>query len=285
VSDTVYLNGQFLAGSEAKISVFDRGFLFADSVYEVIPFYQGIAFQLNEHLARLERSLAQLNILTDVPFAQLASELVERNGGGNQSVYIQVSRGADIKRSHIVEKKLQPTIFICTHAITNSYALDADDVLPVKVVVCEDIRWQRCDIKSTSLLGNIIMLEQAREKKAAEALLERDGYIQEGASSSLFIVEAGSIIAPQSSNTVLQGTTSTLIQRLAQDQKIAFLNEAISYQRLLSADEVWVSSSTRGLLPVSKVGEKSIGTVSKGPLWHRLYLLLASHQAQLEAQP
>jgi len=282
VSDTVYLNGKFLAGSEAKISVFDRGFLFADSVYEVIPFYQGIAFQLEEHLVRLERSLAQLNISTDVSYAQLATELVERNGGGNQSVYIQVSRGADVKRSHLVDKKLQPTIFICTRVISNSYALDADDVLPVKVVVCEDIRWQRCDIKSTSLLGNIIMLEQAREKGAIEALLERDGYIQEGASSSLFIVEAGNIIAPQSSNTVLQGTTSTLIKRLAQDHQIPFLNEAISYQRLLSADEVWISSSTRGLIPVSKVGDNFIGSVHKGPLWNRLYLLLSLHQATLE---
>jgi len=281
VSDTVYLNGQFLAAAEAKVSVFDRGFLFSDSVYEVIPFYQGCGFQLDEHLSRLDNSLAALNIITDAPFAQIANELVRRNGSRNQSVYIQVSRGADVKRTHLVDKKLQPTIFVCSREIANSYALDVSDVLPVKVIVCEDIRWKRCDIKSTSLLANIIMLEQARKVGAHEALLARDGFIQEGASSSLFIVESGQIVAPQTSSTVLQGTTSTLIKALASAENIPFINEQISYQRLIAADEVWISSSTRGLLAVSEVDGKSIGGKLKYAFWRRLYLLLASHQAQL----
>ena len=277
--DTVYLNGQYMAATEAKISVFDRGFLFADSVYEVIPYYSGVAFQLEEHLSRLNRSLAALNIKVNCCFTEIAEQLILKNGAGNRSVYIQVSRGAAAHRSHSIDPLLQPTVFACSQIIRNNYALDIDRVLPVKVIVCEDLRWRRCDIKSTSLLANILAIEQARLRGAQEALLQRQGIVLEGASSSLFIVEAGQIIAPRASTAVLNGTTSELIKRLAVEQSITLNIDEISYARLLAADEVWISSSTRGLLPVNQVDEQSIGGAHPGQMGRRLYQLLAENQA------
>ncbi|NQZ29802.1 MAG: aminotransferase class IV [Oceanospirillaceae bacterium] len=281
MSNTVYLNGQFIAASAAKISVFDRGFLFADSVYEVIPFYQGMGFQLDEHLARLNKSLAALHINADHSFGEIATELVAKNGGGNKSVYIQVTRGAGTKRSHLIDNKMVPTVFACTTDITDNYALDIKDVLPIKVIVCEDLRGKHCDIKSTSLLANILVMEQARENGAQEALLERDGLVLEGASSSLFIVEDELIIAPQPSNTLLSGTTSQLVKRLALNNKLHFSHQPITYARLLNASEVWISSSTRGLLPVVQIDDTAISKGQIGPMWQRLYLLLSQSQSQL----
>lgn len=281
MNTTVYLNGEYMAAAEAKVSVFDRGFLFADSVYEVIPFYQGSAFQLEEHLARLDKSLAALHINADYPFAEIATKIVAKNGGGNKSVYIQVTRGAGSKRSHIVDAVLQPTIFVCVSDITNNYMRDVKDVLPIKVIVCEDLRGKHCDIKSTNLLANILVMGQARESGAQEALLVRDGIVLEGASSSLLMVEDDVIIAPEPSNTLLSGTTSSLIKNLALKNQLTFCHQQITYARLLKANEVWISSSTRGLLPVNQVDNKMIANGFSGPIWRRLYLLLAENQSKL----
>jgi len=282
--DIVYLNGQYVAASDAKISVFDRGFLFADSVYEVIPYYQGVGFQLERHLTRLSTSLKAIGITSDIDFEQITNNLVLKNGGGNLSVYLQVTRGAGLRRSHLIDAQMQPTVFACTTAISNNYTMALDDVSAIKVVVCEDLRWQRCDIKSTSLLPNILAMDLARSKGAHEAILLRNGLIQEGASSNVFIVKNGCLIAPKVSQAILSGTTSELVQKIAKQQSIEFSHQDISYQQLLDADEVWISSSTRGLLPVTQVDEVLIAQGQIGPVWQQLYLLIAEHQNALYAR-
>lgn len=282
IMDIVYLNGQYLAADQAKVSVFDRGFLFADSVYEVIPFYAGTGFQLEEHIARLKISLEALYIQTDIDFSQIVNQLVSQNGGGDRSVYLQVTRGAGLKRSAVIDSDMPPTVFACSQPIINNYLPEQDLVNGVKVIVCEDLRWKRCDIKSTSLLPAILVMEQARQHSAHEALLMRDGYILEGASSNLFIVENQQLIAPPSSHSILNGTTSALVKKLAIDNDIQLVEDHIDYQRLIGADEVWISSSTRGILPVTQVDEHVIAH-EKGALWQRLYQLLAQRQSELLA--
>ncbi len=279
--DIVYLNGKYLAADQATVSVFDRGFLFSDSVYEVIPYYRGVGFQLAQHIDRLKKSLAALKIVIDTPFAEITDQLVIKNGGANQSVYLQVSRGAGSKRAHAIDPNMQPTVFACTTPIVNNYCTLVADVFAVKVIVCDDLRWGRCDIKSTSLLPNILAMEQAREQGAHEALLQRGDLVLEGASSNLFIVEGQRLIAPVSSHAILSGTTSQLIKNIAVQQGISFVNQDISYTRLIAADEVWISSSTRGLVPVNQVDEHLIGDGQKGAVWQRLYQLLAGHQRLL----
>jgi D-alanine transaminase len=270
-----------MAAEDAKISVFDRGFLFSDSVYEVIPFYAGAGFQLEEHITRLKTSLAALRINADIDFFEIVKNVVSKNGGGNRSVYLQVSRGAGVKRSHQIDSKMQPTIFACTNEIANNYLPELAHVVGIKVIVCEDLRWKRCDIKSTSLLPNILVIEQARQQNAQEALLMRDGCVLEGASSNLFIVENQKLVAPPSSHTILSGTTSQLVKTLAQENNIEIVHSNINYQRLVNADEVWISSSTRGVLPVVQVDDKIIADGQKGRVWAKLYQLLAQRQHAL----
>ena len=279
--DKVYLNGKFISADQAVISVFDRGFLFADSVYEVIPYYQGKSFQMELHLLRLQQSLSALNICADHNWRQISDQLVAINGAGNLSVYLQITRGAGKKRSQAIDINMQPTVFACTNPIENSYSAPLDSVAGIKVIVCEDLRWGRCDIKSNSLLPNILVMEQARLQGAQEALLQREGILLEGASSNLLIVEGAKLIAPASEHAILAGTTSSLVSKLAVENGIQYLQQSISYERLLAADEVWISSSTRGLLPVTQIDEHTLGCGAKGKMWRQMYQLLAAKQQLL----
>jgi len=155
--NTVYLNGEFLPAEEAKVSVFDRGFLFGDSVYEVIPFYQGVGFRLQAHLDRLHHSLRAVRIKNEQHWEEILESLVARNGGGNLSVYLQVTRGSAGKRSHAYDDSLEPTVFACCTPIKDVWKAGVDSVVPLKAIVTEDLRWHRCDIKSTCLLPNILV--------------------------------------------------------------------------------------------------------------------------------
>ena len=280
MSEIVYLNGELLPAERATISVFDRGFLFADSVYEVIPFYQGKGFRLNEHLERLRYSLRALQIDADYPWQQILQQLIDANGGGNLSVYIQVSRGSAGRRSHSIEPSLTPTVFACCQPIVDIYQ-DPDLVAGIKVIVTADLRWHRCDIKSTCLLPNILVLNQARDAGAQEALLIRDGQLSEGASCNFFIVEQGVIYTPPSGSGILSGTTRALINELADRHGVPRQEANIDYSRLLAADEVWISSSTRGIVPVLEVDEQPINGGQKGPLWRLFFERLIRYQRTL----
>ncbi len=280
---TVYLNGQFLPEHEAKVSVFDRGFLFGDSVYEVIPFYQGVGFRMKEHLERLNHSLRAIRIKSDVDWEQVLTQLVAANGGGNLSVYLQITRGNAGRRSHAYDDTMEPTIFACCSEIKDIWQAGADDIKPIKAVVSEDLRWHRCDIKSTCLLPNILVLQQAKDEGADEALLSRDQRLTEGTACNLFLVKRGVLFTPKRSSEILGGITRQLILELADEHGIQYQELDVDYERLLSADEVWVCSSTRGIIPVIEVDGNRIGDGLKGPLWNKMFELFSDYQRQLMA--
>ncbi|WP_067866067.1 D-amino acid aminotransferase [Neptuniibacter marinus] len=279
--NTVYLNGEFLPAEEAKVSVFDRGFLFGDSVYEVIPFYQGVGFRLQAHLDRLNHSLRAVRIKNEQHWEEILESLVARNGGGNLSVYLQVTRGSAGKRSHAYDDSLEPTVFACCTPIKDVWKAGVDSVVPLKAIVTEDLRWHRCDIKSTCLLPNILVLQQAKDEGAQEALFSRNDKLTEGSACNLFLVKRGVIYTPKRSSEILGGITRELILELADKHAIQFQEVDIDYQQLLVADEVWVSSSTRGIVPVIEVDGHKIGKGQSGPVWHKMFELFADFQRKL----
>lgn len=277
----VYLNGEFLPEKEAKVSVFDRGFLFGDSVYEVIPFYQGVGFRLDEHIGRLNHSLRAVRIQNDQDWVGILEQLVSKNGGGNLSVYLQVTRGSAGRRSHAYDDSLQPTVFACCSEIKDIWQAGVDDVVPLKAIVTEDLRWHRCDIKSTCLLPNILVLQQAKDEGVQEALFSRDEKLTEGSACNLFIVKRGVLYTPKRSSEILGGITRELILEQADKHGIQFQESDIDYDRLLSADEVWVSSSTRGIVPVIEIDGQQIGNGQKGPVWQKMFELFTDVQRKL----
>ncbi|WP_372831269.1 aminotransferase class IV [Pontibacterium sp.] len=277
----VYLNGEYLPADQAQISVFDRGFLFGDSVYEVIPFYQGVGFRLTEHLARLEYSLRALQIQTVQDWEAILNLLVSQNGGGNLSVYLQVTRGAADSRSHRYGDDLSPTVFACCTPIKDIYTAGPDDIVPMKVIVTADLRWHRCDVKSTCLLPNIMVVHQAQAQDADEALMMRDGKLTEGSSCNVFIVQQGVIYTPKRGSEILGGTTRELIMQLADEHAIPLQEVDIDYEMLKAADEVWISSSTRGVVPVIEIDGDQVGDGEKGPLWLAMFELFIRYQQKL----
>ncbi|MGH1461634.1 MAG: D-amino acid aminotransferase [Neptuniibacter sp.] len=281
--NTVYLNGQFIPEHEAKVSVFDRGFLFGDSVYEVIPFYQGIGFRLQEHLERLNHSLRAIRIQAEIDWEPVLNQLVEKNGGGNLSVYLQITRGSAGRRSHAYDDSMQPTIFACCSPVKDIWQAGADEIRPIKAIVSEDLRWHRCDIKSTCLLPNILVLQQAKEQGVDEALFSRDEHLTEGSACNLFLVKRGVLFTPKRSSEILGGITRQLILEQADEHGIQYQEVDIDYERLLSADEVWVCSSTRGIIPVIEVDGHQIGDGTKGPLWQKMFELFSAFQRKLMA--
>lgn len=278
---TVYLNGEFIAADQARISVFDRGFLFGDSVYEVIPFYHGQGFRLDEHLQRLEHSLRGIQISAEYDWVSILTRLVELNGGGNLSVYLQISRGSADCRSHIYDVDMVPTVFASCSPIKDIYDTGPGSVSGVRAIVTADLRWGRCDIKSTGLLPNILVMQQARQAGVEEALMIRDGLLTEGASCNLFVVDKGVVYTPKRGSDILGGTTRELILQLADENGIPAQEVDIDYEQLLAADEVWVSSSTRAVVPVLEIDGQPVADGKKGPLWARMFELFTCYQRNL----
>jgi D-alanine transaminase len=267
----VYLNGAFLPQDRASIPLLDRGFMFGDGVYEVIPAYGGRLFRLEQHLQRLDNSLAAIrltNPLTRDQWHAALEELVARNGGGDQSVYLQVTRGP-APRNHAFPERPQPTVVAMSSALTGL----TDDVLRdgVAAVTCEDIRWKYCHIKAITLLPNVLLRQQALDAGAAEAILVRDGLVTEGAASNVFMVTAGRVVTPPKGPYLLPGITRDLIIELAQDADLDCAEADIPLQALQGADEIWLSSSTREILPVTRLDGQPVGGGRPGPLWRRLY--------------
>lgn len=269
----VYLNGAFIAKENATVSVMDRGFLFADGVYEVIPVYNGKLFRLEEHLNRLQRSLDAIGLdspLTPSQWQAMLSELLEKNGTGNQAIYLQVTRGIEEIRDHRFPAQVQPTVFAMSSPIAKPAGDDLDNAQGIKAITTTDIRWDRCDIKSISLLPNILLRQQALDAGAQEALLIKDGYLTEGAASNCFIVTAGVILTPPKNQHILGGITRDLIIELAHQHQIPCKEEAISLEALQNADEIWVSSSTKEIVPVTRLDNQAVGNGKVGPMWRKM---------------
>jgi D-alanine transaminase len=274
----VYLNGEFLPLEEAQVSVLDRGFIFADGVYEVIPVYNGRFFRAPEHLQRLENSLNSIklpNPLTREQWIETLETVVARNEGSEQSVYLQVTRGP-AKRNHNFPQDTQPTVFIMSEPLP---------ALPpstgVKAITCADTRWQYCDIKSIALLANVLLRQQAVEVGAAEAILIREGYVMEGAASNVFIVVDGVAITPPKSQYILPGITRDLIVEAMQEAQLPCREANIPEIQLRSADEIWVTSSTREILPVVMLDEKPVGDGQPGSVWTSVWEIYQDYKQKL----
>ena len=267
-----FLNGQLLPLAEARISPLDRGFLFGDAVYEVIPVYNGRPFLEPEHLMRLERSLREMSIPKPHGrdgWRRIIADLIAQNGAVDQNVYIQVSRGAEDTRNHAMPDGLTPTIFMmATPAISEDPAVIAKGV---RAITIADPRWKRCDIKSTALLGNVFAKTAAVKADALEAILIADGELREGASSSVLVGLGATVYAPPYGPEILPGTTRDLCLKLAAAAGIEVCIETITEAMLLRADELMLGFATRGVIPVTQLDGKPVGTGEPGPLWKKIY--------------
>ena len=275
---TVYLNGDYLPLNEAKVSVLDRGFLFGDGVYEVIPSYSGHLFHFQDHLQRLENSLAGirlenphsreqwLDILTPLLDAQF-----------DQYIYLQVTRGVAAKRDHGFPDNTPATVFAMCSNIVPFAGLNNG----VKAISLDDSRWQFCNVKAITLLGNILHRQEAIDQGCAEALLVKDGYVVEGAASNVFAVINGVLLTPPKSNDILPGITRDVILDIALKNNIPCREENIPFAALQSADEIWVTSSTREIIPVVELDSKPVSDGKPGPLWHTMHQLFQAYKHSL----
>ncbi|NQY26667.1 MAG: D-amino acid aminotransferase [Piscirickettsiaceae bacterium] len=274
----VYLNGEFLAADQAKVSVFDRGFLLGDGVYEVIPVYAGKCFQLSGHLIRLQASLDGVRMQN--PHSQdewktLIEQLIERNGGGDQSVYLQVTRGV-APRDHVFPKNVTPTAFVMSSPLApvpESYKTQG-----AAAIILADIRWQHCNIKAITLLPNSLLKQQALEAGALEALLIRDGYLTEGAASNAYVVIDGTIYTAPKDEKVLPGITREVVIEIAQKNNMPLLEQAVTEQQLKHADEIWISSSTKEVVPITTLDNKPVGKGIPGAIWQKMDALYQQYK-------
>lgn len=275
---TVFLNGDYLPLSEAKISVLDRGFVFGDGVYEVIPAYGGRLFRFDEHMRRLQDSLDAIRLNNPYRHAEwqkILTTLLKSNGTGDQSVYLQLTRGV-APRDHGFPQAVQPTVFAMANPLS-----EADSKLlqqGIEAVSLPDSRWQHCNIKSIALLANILLRQQAMDENAMEAILIRDGLVTEGAASNVFIVDNGIIKTPIKDNHLLPGITRNLVVELARDNQLACEETTISENELLQADEIWLTSSTKEILPVTTLNHRQVSSGKPGPVWQKMYTLFQAYK-------
>jgi len=273
---TVYLNGAFLPIEEACVSVTDRGFLFGDGIYEVIPAYGGRPLRLPHHLQRMQNSLDGIrlaNPLSDAQWQEIIDELLQRNrdraGADNdQSIYLQVTRGTAPKRDHSFPAQITPTVYVAANPIPPA---DPDIAARgIAAVTLDDIRWQWCDIKAITLLANVLMRQSAADQDAAEALMIRNGLVIEGSSSNVFVVKNGVMQTPPKSPLMLPGITRDLILELAHANGLDCRECDIPQAALHDADEIWISSSTREIVPVTRLDARPVGSGLPGPLWRTM---------------
>ena len=268
---TVYLDGAFLPLAEAGVSVLDRGFLFGDGVYEVIPVYQGRPFLLAEHLERLERSLTAIrlgNPLDRSRWEALIGELIGYQGPGDWSVYLQVTRGSDDHRDHAFPAIVRPTVFAMANPLKPPPAAWLET--GIAALSQPDPRWGRCDIKAITLLANALSRQAAKEAGAVEMLYLRDGLLTEGAASNVFVVHQNEILTPVADTRILHGITRQLVLHLAQTAGLAVRETDIPEATLRAADELWMTSSTRAVIPITRLDGQAVGTGHPGPLYRRM---------------
>lgn len=274
-NNTVYLNGQYLPLSEAKISVMDRGFLFGDAIYEVIPSYSGKLFHFRRHIERLENSLSSIrleNPYSREQWQEILTSLLD--GSQDQSVYVQVTRGVAGKRDHAFPEHAVPTVFAMASPIVPFSNLEAG----VKAMSIEDSRWQLCNVKATALLANILLRQQAIEQGCVEAILVRDGYVTEGAASNIFAIIDGVLITPPKGHEILPGVTRDVILELARENDIPCSEDIISLDALQMADEIWLTSSTREIVPVVQLDGTTVANGKPGPIWHTMNQLFQAYK-------
>ena len=274
-----YLNGEYLPLSEAKVSVLDRGFIFGDGIYEVVPVYEQKLFRFDEHLARLRRSLAKLRI--DNPHdreqwlercRKLVAALHEHGGATEQMVYIQVTRGIAL-RDHVMPVGIEPTVFMMASAMKGASGEQRHQ--GVACVSARDFRWERGDIKSTSLLGNVLARQISADHDAVETIMFRNGYLTEASASNVWVVHEGAVLGPPKSEHVLEGIRYELIKELCEECGIAYNLRPIGEADVTGADELLLSSATKEVLPVTTLDGAAVGHGAlrgkPGPVYARLH--------------
>ncbi|MEJ2529312.1 MAG: D-amino acid aminotransferase [Gammaproteobacteria bacterium] len=282
-NNIVYLNGSFLPLEDAKISVMDRGFLFGDSIYEVIPAYNGRLFRLPHHLERLNNGLAAIhmdNPLGVDEWRSILERLVQQNPEQDQSVYLQVSRGAYERRDHAIPDSVEATVFAMTSPIpAPDHAMAQSGITAITL---DDIRWRLCNIKATTLLANVLLKHQAHDADAIESILIRAGEAMEGSASNLFIINAGKLITPPKSNFLLPGITRDLVLELAAEHQLPYAEQAISEAQLRNAEEIWLTSSTKEIMPVTQLDGRQIGDGKPGPIYRQMSKLYADYKERIK---
>ena len=267
---TVYLNGEFLPLGNAKISVLDRGFIYGDGVYEVVPVYGRKPYRMPQHLARLARTLAGVGLAD--PHAgrwdALIAQLIDRQPFEDQAVYLQVTRGV-AKRDHAFPQGVEPTVFM----MSNPLVLPTREQVErgVAVVTAEDNRWLRCDLKTTSLIGNVLMREYAVEHDAIETVMFRNGFLTEASASNVLVVRDGRIVAPPKDNLILPGITYDATLEVAQAVGMPLDVRPVTRDEALSADEMWLSSSSKEVLAVTRVDGEAFAGGAPGAVFRRIY--------------
>jgi D-alanine transaminase len=282
---TCHLDGALLPLAEARISPLDRGFLFADGVYEVIPVHRGRMFRLRHHLQRLDDSLAAIRLRnphTLDEWAGIAGRVAAAAGGTEMLVYLQVTRGAEFGRNHLFPRDAAPTVF----AFASPYPAPEPRVLEAGLTAATlpDIRWSRCDIKSVALLANVLLRQEAADRGADEALLVRDGLLLEGSSSSVFLCIGGTLVTPPHDHRILPGTSRDAVLELAEGWLPSQVCP-LEAREIENCDELWLASAGRGVLPVTAVDGVPVGTGRPGPLWQAMYDRLQRHLDDIASTP
>lgn len=268
---TVYLNGDFVPLSQARVPVLDRGFIFGDGVYEVVPVYGRVPFRWTQHHARLQRSLSKLRIddpMDAAGWAALVDGLVARHPWDDQFVYLQVTRGV-AKRDHAFPKGVRPTVFAMSSPLAPIPAEQVERGLDA--VTLPDERWLHCDIKSTSLLGNVLAKQAAVEAGAAECVMFRGDRLTEGSSSNIWVVRGGTVIAPPRDALILEGIRYGLMQELCEAEGVPFEVRELGHAEVASADELMLSSATKEVLPIVRLDGRPVGAGVPGPVFRRLH--------------
>ena len=269
----VYLNGEFKPIEEASVNVLDRGFTFGDGVYEVIPIFNRKIFRFSEHIMRLENSLREIymnNPLKENEWRDIFNKLIDSLEQANQSIYLQITRGVS-RRDHDISIADKPTVFAMSRPLeTNNFSSG------IKAITHEDIRWQLCNIKAITLLPSILLRHKAKEQEARETILIRDKYVTEGAASNVFVCTDDKILTPPRTGHVLSGITRDLIVEILMHNDLPILEGLISESKLLSASEIWVTSSTWEIVPVVELDDKLVGSGKPGPLWKKANKLYQS---------
>lgn len=280
---TVYLNGVYLPMDQARISPMDRGFLFGDGIYEVIPSYDGHLVGFTPHMNRMQDGLDAIEIAMRVDHEQwreIANELIARNGGGNLGIYFHVSRGADTRRNHAYPEDIEPTIYAFVFEIPPAPVPDKSAATCYTVATTEDMRWKRCNIKSTALLGNVMHYQHGHALGHKETILyNQDGELTEAAACNVFVVRHGIVATPLLDHQKLPGITRLmLLEILRRDGSIPVEERVINMRELEQADEVWLTSSSKEIAPVVEIDGRPVGDGKVGDVWLAAQTLYSAHK-------
>jgi D-alanine transaminase len=281
-----YLNGAFLPIGEARISPFDRGFLFADGAYEVMPVYAGRPFRFEHHCARLTRSLEALAMqdpLDAAGWREIIAKLLDANGRADQYIYWQVTRGAELGRNHAPLPTLPPTVF----AFAAPLPTTPPDVLErgLTCITAMDTRWARCDVKSVALLANVLLRQLAVDAGAAETILIKDGELTDASASAVHVIVDAELLTPPRSPRLLPGTTRSVIEELADRIGLTHRSARVTETDVREAEEIWLSAATREIVPVTRLDGRAVGSGAPGTHWRRMYAAFQDYKRDLAGQP